>query len=175
MLNTIIGIVALIVAIGSYIYTWSLNRYKLDIIDLQSHEIFGRTRINFSIQNTSSRPIKLDNVELYLEDELIKDNGFNAVKFEEAYINQQAKKYESEHTSNLMGISMSPLSNPYTYSMPDYDNDSFPFDKPEYISAGSSKDFSYFVDKLPRKIVLHSKSLSFLSKHQKSFIVRFDK
>lgn len=175
MLNTVIGILALIVAIGSYIYTWSLNKFEIDITETNQENIYGETKISFSIQNTSSRSIKIDAVHLFSNENQIDDNGFDASD-QEKQINQKlAETYEREHATYLMGKKIPTGLNPYSlFETQTYDLDSSPFDKPIYINAGGTESFSYFVDEIPNKIVVYSNSFSKLKKRRKSFVIHFD-
>ncbi|MBF0758193.1 hypothetical protein E4T91_05470 [Ligilactobacillus murinus] len=75
--DTIIALLALLVALASFIYTWSFNRFKISISDIDITKFDGENFFAFSINNHSPRAVNITHVELIsASGKIIFDNGF---------------------------------------------------------------------------------------------------
>lgn len=75
--ETLISLIALIVAIASFIYTWHFNRYSITVDSQYRDVIEGQLYYSFAVNNTSGRSLTIKNVELFDKSNcLITDNGF---------------------------------------------------------------------------------------------------
>lgn len=75
--ETLISLIALVVAIASFLYTWHFNRYSITVDSRYKDAIEGQLYYSFVVNNTSGRSLTINNVELFNKDDhLIADNGF---------------------------------------------------------------------------------------------------
>lgn len=75
--DTVIALLALLVALSSFIYTWSFNKFKLSISDIDITKFDGENFFAFSINNHSPRAVDITHVELIsASGKVIFDNGF---------------------------------------------------------------------------------------------------
>jgi len=173
-LDTIIGILALLVAIGSYVYTWWFNHYSVDLINLKVDEIYNNKSVSFEIVNLSTKSIKITSIVLLdNQGNEITDNGFSPKNFEKYQNSLKAKAWEEEHDNDFF-----PELNPYTSPLQSVinlsENESLPFEDSTYLKVDDSEYFSYFVDTLPNKIEIKSKQrINYFSKI-KLFSTNFD-
>jgi hypothetical protein len=176
--DTIIGVLALLVAIGSYIYTWRFNHYAIDLINLKVDQICEHNNISFEIVNISTKPIKITDITLFDNaGKKIVDNGFSPKQFRKYQNSLNAKKWEMEHAKDFI-----PGLNPYTSPINNMNlsnslnnDESCPFDESTYLKSDDSEYFSYFVDTFPSTIKVTAKQhINYFSKF-KSFSTIFNK
>lgn len=175
MLNTIIGIAALLVAVGSYFYTWHFNHYSVEILETTVEKIHNQNKINFQIVNLSTRPILLQDMKLKYKGHTVKDNGFNLREFEENERLIKSKEWQEENSISVLGNTFSSGLNPYIVESTNFLDESNNFESPTFIKSGDSEWFSYFVDDIPDEIQVSAKQRISYFKHSKSFSVHFDK
>jgi hypothetical protein len=156
-LDTLISLIALLVSIGSAIYTWHFNHYRIQLVQAFQSTDEEQVRIDFSIMNLSTRPIEILNVSLSRHGVPIHDNGFNPNSYREAQFKaeQEQRKLDRKKQMRLFGSIAS--SNGAPSSMPprfDPYGESNNFDGPLTLVPNESEDLSYFVDQIPTDIVI---------------------
>lgn len=176
-IDTIIGLIALILAICSAIYTWNSNRYSIELSNLSTRYTMEQNIIEFTIINTSNRPIRVQEVKIMKSLKEIHDNGFEPVEYDRLINEQNAEKWRVDHTQSIMGITFpSPELNPYMMNNDFLSSfyESEPFLTEVFLLPSESKIFSYYVNELPNKIVITTDKRIYHFKKQKSFFVNFN-
>lgn len=154
IINMIIGLLALVISIVSILYTWWFNRYKIAITNINTEKIDLNIKVSFVIVNFSSREIKIEDVKLFKNDKMIKDNGFDPVDFEEFERKYKRDEWNKEYQAEYgFSIGMNPYNMP---NMPRYGQQSSPFNDPFYLKGNDSFSLSFFVDDIPDKIELET-------------------
>ncbi|MDG4966293.1 hypothetical protein OGZ37_06845 [Lactococcus lactis] len=166
--DTIISILALLLAIGSALYTWNSNRYSVSLSDISNETKRGQLFFEFTLTNTSSRPLRLKKLSLIRDDSIIKDNKFDVVAHDNKVDLELAEAYEKENIDPLTGSmhSINPHFIGRNYSDDDFSNN---FTKEVFLLPSESRTFSYFVDVLPTTIEISTNKHIRLFKKTKSF------
>ena len=165
--NLIIGVLALIVAGGGYVYTWHFNKYSVELIDCEIDLDRDQKHIYFSLINTSSRSIKIEKVELLSNGKSIVDNGFDVDAFEDEAANHEIVQRVGSFgfPTATSRINAAVLENARS------DN----FHSATILVPNVKKEFSYYVDEIPKQIVIVANhQLAFFTK-TKTFDITFDK
>lgn len=75
--ETLISLIALIVAIVSFIYTWHFNRYSIFLDSRVREDVDGHNYYSFIVSNCSPRTLVIDNIELLSSNnQSLQDNGY---------------------------------------------------------------------------------------------------
>ena len=176
--DTLIALVALLLGIGSSIYTWLSNRYSIDLFHEQVDVIHGNKLISFTIANTSSKPLRISDVKLYLNVDEIVDNGFDPVEYENERNDERIRQWDEEHTMTLpFGYSYNAGINPYKLNFTKalaLNQSSDNFSQITYLMPSEECSFSYYVDKLPTHILVTSDKKIFRWKNERLFSIVFN-
>ncbi|TYR25204.1 hypothetical protein [Lactococcus lactis] len=78
-IDTIMAFIALVLAVYSTIYTWKANQFSIELSSTFKANNRNQTRVEFCVINTSSNPLVIKNIELFLEKEQVFDNGFSPI------------------------------------------------------------------------------------------------
>ena len=105
----LLNILALVVAIGSYFYTWHFNRYSVDIFGFEKEVTRNHTLVTFKIANTSTRLIRITDVSLLHEGKSINDNGFDPRAYEEQLNQQRAEEWTRKNTHRTALMDFPPV------------------------------------------------------------------
>lgn len=173
--DTIIAFIALILAIYSTIYTWKSNQYSIELSSTFKSNNRNQTKIEFCVVNTSSKPLRIQNIELFLDEERILDNGFSPVEYDEKIRKRKAQQWEKENTSYILGGKISPGLNPYSFEI-NYNaiqDSSENFIHEIFLLPSQSASFSYYVSKIPNRILVKTNEKIHHLKKFKSFFVNF--
>ncbi|HEP4914834.1 TPA: hypothetical protein VCW93_001719 [Streptococcus pyogenes] len=142
LFNTIIGVIALIVAVIALVHSIYYNMVKIKLSDCYISRVDKGYdwMYDFSISNLSNVSVIIKKIELYNKDgKLISDNGFNPFQKYEADMQNEADDY--------CGLSM-----PNYYMPLDYQWESSPFKSDTEVYPSSRENFSYYLDEKPVKI-----------------------
>ena len=175
-IDTIMAFIALVLAVYSTIYAWKANQFSIELSSTFKANNRNQTRVEFCVINTSSNPLVIKNIELFLEKEQVFDNGFSPIEYDEKILEDKAKQWEKENTQYIMGVRMNPLGiNPYlldnAYSANQVTSENFTHEV--FLLPSQSESFSYYVSKIPNKIVVKTDKKIHHFKTFKSFFVDF--
>lgn len=72
----LISVISLIISIGSIIYAYFNKKIDLEIISPWYDAKYDSTYISFTLVNSSESSVLINNIVLFKDNEIIKDNGF---------------------------------------------------------------------------------------------------
>lgn len=180
-IDTAIALVALLLSIGSMLYTWYSNLFSIELFHEDLELVHEHNLISFTIANTSSKPLKILDIQLFHKEQEIIDNGFDPEEYEQQINEEKARQWDAEHPPQYFaGVPINSLhQNPYRFNLAvkvagatDTSNN---FEKDVFLLPSEEVRFSYYVDVLPDEIVVKSdKKIFRASKKQKSFSVTFN-
>lgn len=172
-IDNTIGLIALLTAIASFIYTWKFNHYSIDLTDVEKNELYNQTKLEFSVVNLSPKPLKIIDVQLIsVAGDVIEDNKFSPEKYEKYENSVKARKWKEQHKNDFF-----PGINPYTspISMKNsYLDESHPFETSLYVSSQQKIELSYFVNVIPAKIIITTNKKIYHFGNSQSFVINFD-
>lgn len=155
--DTLIALIALLLAVGSTILTWLSSRYSIDLCHVEKYVLYSQNFIEFSIVNTSPKPLRLQKLSLYLNNSIITDNQFDPYEHLTKLNDIKAEEYDRKHAANFSGIELATsLINPYR--MPNFvsrdletsDN----FQGEVFLLPSQEVTFSYYVDEIPDTVLI---------------------
>ncbi|MGX7387592.1 hypothetical protein ACWOF5_05020 [Carnobacterium divergens] len=176
-IDTIIALIALLLAIASAIYTWISNQYSITLIGLSKDISRGETKVQFTVVNTSPKPLVITNIELFFNKNKITDNNFDPIKYDKNINKIKAKEYEEQNKISLpFGGEISTGFNPYNLNLDTsaYSDTSNNFEDDVFLPASDKVTFSYFVDEIPNIIVVSTNHKINHFKKNKLFFVHFN-
>lgn len=160
-LDTLIAIIALVLAVVSFVYTWYTNdRYSIEVTECCKQLLYEQNFISFEIANTSSRSLSITSVNLHRGYKPITDNGFDPMK------------YGDEQFDKLDSLSQQFVATNYfsTYAL----NESENFHKTVLLLPNEKTELSYYVDEIPNSIEVSCNKKIHCFKNKKLFMVDFD-
>lgn len=166
IINMVIGLVALIVSIIAFVYTWLSNRYSIAILSTEFEETREHNLVSFEVANTSTRTILIENVKLFRDSMELSDNGFDPESYEEHLRKESIKNFDPFDVSSMSSSANTPL----FISETEFSHN---FLSPVQIAPGASESFSYYLDEIPNKISVTANKHIEKMKNEKLFIVHF--
>lgn len=115
--ETLISLIALVVAIASFLYTWHFNRYSIFLDSRIRENVDGQKYYSFVISNCSSRALVINDVELLnSKNQQLQDNGFVFAEPGDIY---SSSDWNSEPFNNP--VTLLPYSNTaFSYYLDEY-------------------------------------------------------
>lgn len=172
-IDNIIGFIALLTAISSFIYTWKFNHYSIDLTNVEKSEMYEQIRLEFSVVNLSPKPLQVTDVKLIsITGNLIEDNKFSPVKHEKYENSVKAREWKEQHANDFF-----PGLNPYTSPFKNtntYLDESSPFETAFYLSSQETEDLSYFVNEFPAKVIITTDKKIYHFGNSQSFTINLD-
>ncbi|OTP26924.1 hypothetical protein [Enterococcus mundtii] len=155
--DTLIALIALVLAVGSSVFTWLSSRYSIDLCHVEKYVLSSQNFIEFSIVNTSPKPLRLQKLALYSKNSIITDNQFDPYEHLTKLNEIKADEYDRKHATNFSGIELATsLANPYR--MPNFVSrdleTSNNFQGEVYLLPSQKITFSYFVDDIPDTVLI---------------------
>lgn len=174
--DTVIALIALVLAVGSSLYTWYANRYSIELFHAEKEIIYDNILISFSVANTSSRPIRIKSIKLLSDSTEIEDNHFDPIAYEKKLLKLKAEKYDQERSKRVFGDTYLNIGiNPYSLELttPSFTTTSDNFSKEVFLLPSEECSFSYFVNEVPSEVIVNTNQKINRFKNKKSFFVNF--
>ncbi|NLS38253.1 hypothetical protein GHU05_04835 [Fructobacillus tropaeoli] len=171
-MSDIISLISLIVAIFSAAYTWEKSQPSIHIVDYKNNFDREHNRISFTITNTSTVPIFVEDIKLMKDNKIINELDFDIDKYDLMKHDQaaEAKKQRFKNESiSVLGVEIPPVPSFSKPFIPSLDKTSQL--RQTLLVPYESISFDTFVDELPDKItVCTDKRLHYFSKQKSVFI-----
>lgn len=177
IINLAIAVLGVVLAIISFIYTWHFNRYGIELTGCYQEEKDGHVKIRFALTNVASRALYITNIQMFIDQEEIFDNGFDPVSDaarKQKKINIQASKDLQAYGANVSDSFFNDQETISSYSPELIKAKSHNFENAMLLTSNQRISFSYYVDTVPNKIKVSSNHAIAFIFRKRLFDVEFD-